>query len=149
MVASMTPPPGHFRVRPARRGDALPIVAMLAEVGAQGSAETVNWIISHPEMEVMVASDQLDKPIGFITFSHRPLLKTGGRSGSIDELNVTQAWRRKGVGRELLKRVVERARVLGVKRLEVQTYGPVTDDVAAFFAKCGFDAASVGVFRLK
>ncbi len=145
----MTPPPIHFRVRPARRGDAAPIVALLSEVGAVADPNTVTWIISHPEMELMVAADQLDKVIGFITFSHRPVLKTGGRAGCIDELNVATAWRRRGVGRELLKRVVERARVLSVKRLEVQTFGAVTEEIATFFKACSFEPANLGVFRLK
>lgn len=149
MVSSPTPPPVAFKVRPARRGDAAPVVALLAEVGAVADPNTVTWIISHPEMEMMVAADQLDKVIGFVTFSHRPVLKTGGRAGSIDELNVASAWRRKGVGRELMRRVVERAKVLSVKRLEVQTYGAVNEAVASFFQKCGFDAANVGVYRLK
>ncbi len=145
----MTPPPIHFRVRPARRGDAAPIVALLSEVGAVADPNTVTWIISHPEMELMVAADQLDKVIGFITFSHRPVLKTGGRAGCIDELNVATAWRRRGVGRELLKRVVERAKVLSVKRLEVQTFGAVTEEIATFFKACSFEPANLGVFRLK
>ncbi len=97
----------------------------------------------------MVAADALDKVVGFITLSHRPVLKTGGRAGTIDELNVAKAWQRRGVGRELLRRVVERAKVLSVKRLEVETYGPVTAELRAFFAACGFEAAEVGVFRLK
>ncbi len=149
MAYSPTPPPTGFRVRPARRGDAGPIVSLLGEVGLAADPNTVTWIISHPEMELMVAADALDKVVGFITLSHRPVLKTGGRAGSIDELNVAQAWRRRGVGRELLRRVVERAKVLSVKRLEVETYGPVTPELRAFFAACGFEAAEVGVFRLK
>lgn len=149
MVASMTPPPTGFKVRPARRGDAAPIVTLLAEVGAVADPNTVTWIISHPEMELLVAADHLDKVVGFITLSHRPVLKTGGRAATIDELNVANAWRRKGVGRELLRRVVERAKVLSVKRLEVQTYGPVNDGVKAFFRACGFDQADVGTFRMK
>lgn len=149
MVASMTPPPTAFKVRPARRGDAAPIVTLLAEVGAVADPNTVTWIISHPEMELLVAADHLDKVVGFISLSHRPVLKTGGRAGTIDELNVANSWRRKGVGRELLRRVVERAKVLSVKRLEVQTYGPVSEEVKAFFRACGFDQADVGTFRMK
>ncbi|MDP2276560.1 MAG: GNAT family N-acetyltransferase [Archangium sp.] len=118
-------------------------------MGLAADPNTVTWIISHPEMELMVAADALDKVVGFITLSHRPVLKTGGRAGTIDELNVAKAWQRRGVGRELLRRVVERAKVLSVKRLEVETYGPVTAELRAFFAACGFDAAEVGVFRLK
>ena len=126
----------------------MPIVALLAQQNITTDANTVTWIISHPEMEIFVAADQLDRPIGFATLSHRPLLKTGGRAASIDELNVATGWQRKGVGRALLAKVVERAKVLTVKRLEVQTYGAATPEVTAFFRACGFDAADVGVFRL-
>lgn len=149
MVSSLTPPPTGFRVRPARRGDATPIVALLAELGVNADPNTVTWIISHPEMEIMVAADALDKVVGFITFSHRPVLKTGGRSGTIDELNVAKAWRRRGVGRELLRKVVERAKVLSVRRLSIETYGPVTEEVSQFFAACGFERTELGVFKLK
>ena len=124
-------------------------MALLAEVGLAADPNTVTWIISHPEMEIVVAADALDKVVGFATLSHRPVLKTGGRAGSIDELNVSKAWQRRGVGRELLRRVVERAKVLSVKRLEVETYGPVSEGVRAFFSACGFESAEVGVFRLK
>lgn len=139
----------NFRVRAARRGDALNIVGLLTEVGAAASTDTVTWIISHPEMEILVAADNLDKAIGIATLSHRPVLKLGGRAASLDELVVTKAWRRKGVGRQLAQRAVERAKVLGVKRLEVQTFGPVDSGTQAFFEACGFTQADVGTFRLK
>lgn len=137
-----------FKVRPARRGDASPIVALLAELGIKSDPNTVTWIISHPEMELMVAADPLDKVIGFATLSHRPVLKTGGRAACIDELVVAQPWRRRGVGRTLLRKVVERAKVLSVNRLEVQTFGAPDEGLAAFFAACGFTRADAGVYRL-
>lgn len=136
-------------MRPARRGDASPIVALLGEIGVAADPNTVTWIISHPEMELLVAADALDKVIGFITFSHRPVLKTGGRAATIDELNVAKAWQRKGVGRELLRRVVERAKVLSVRRLEVQTYAALTPELTTFFKACGFAPAESAVLRLK
>lgn len=138
-----------FKVRPARRGDAQGIVQLLNESGAQADAQTFAWIISHPEMEVLVAADPLDKVVGVVSLSHRPLLKVGGRAATIDELGVARSWARRGVGRELLKRAVERAKVLSVKRLEVQTILGLTDEVDAFFKACGFERAQVGVFRLK
>lgn len=143
------PPTLGFKVRPARRGDAAPAVVILAEVGATTDTHTFQWTISHPEMEVLIAADPLDKPIGLVTLSHRPIMKLGGRAASIDELVVAKAWRRKGVGKELLRRAVERAKVLSVKRLEVQSLGAVTDEVKAFFAACGFHQADVGTFWLK
>lgn len=143
------PPTAAFKVRPARRGDATPIVALLQELGVKSDPTIVAWIINHPEMELMVAADQHEKVIGFATLSHRPVLKTGGRSASIDELIVAQAWQRKGVGRALLRKVVERARVLSVSRLEVQSFSAPSEAVGAFFAACGFERADVGTYRLK
>lgn len=142
-------PPASFRVRPARRGDAQGIVSILNDAGAQADSQTFTWIISHPEVEVLVAADSLDKVIGVVALSHRPLLKVGGRAATIEELGVAKNWMRRGVGRELLKRAVERAKVLGVKRLEVETYQGVTPELEAFFQATGFERANVGVFRLK
>lgn len=137
-----------FKVRPARRGDATPITALMAELGFTGDAATVTWIVSHPEMELLVAADSFDKAIGIVCLAHRPQIRLGGRVATIEELMVTQTWRRKGVGRELLKRAVERARVLGVKKLEIQSLTASSPEAAAFFAACGFVPADTAVFRL-
>lgn len=148
--SSHAPPPlVEYRVRPARRGDACWVVSLLAEEGLSGDAHTVAWIIGHPEMELLVAADGHDKAIGFISLTHRPTLKLGGRAATIDELLVAKSWRRRGVGRELLKRVIDRSRVLSVKRLEVQSLGVPHDEIAAFLSACGFELAQVGLFRLR
>lgn len=120
----------------------------MTELGFSADAATVTWIVSHPEMELLVAADSLDKAIGLVCLAHRPQIRLGGRVASIEELMVTQTWRRKGVGRELLKRAVERARVLGVKKVEVQSLTANAPEAAAFFAACGFMPADSSVFRL-
>jgi GNAT superfamily N-acetyltransferase len=137
-----------FKIRPGRRGDAEPVKALLAELGFSGDAATTTWIVSHPEMELMVAADSFDKVIGFVALSHRPNLRHAGRIATIDELVVAKAWRRKGVGRELLKRALDRAKVLGVKRLEVQTLEDPSEDSRPFFEKMGLRPAGLGVYKL-
>lgn len=145
-----TPPPqSGFKVRAARRGDAVPVVTILGECGAVSDASTYAWVFGHPEMEMLVAADPWDKVIGFVIFSHRPILSLGGRAGTLDELVVTGTWRRKGVGRELLKKAVERARVLSVKRLEIQSQGQPTEGLTAFFRSCGFELAETGIYRMR
>jgi len=139
-----------FRIRPARRGDAEAVKALLGELGYPkgGDAATVNWIISHPEMEIFVASDSLDKAIGVISLSHRPQMRLQGRVASIDELVVTAAWRRRGVGRALVKRAVERAKVLSVKRIELVSHRRRSEAPRAFYEACGLAEADVIAFRL-
>jgi N-acetylglutamate synthase-like GNAT family acetyltransferase len=143
--------PAGFKVRPARRGDAEAMGALLAELGYAGGVDsaTVNWVVSHPEMEVLVAGDGMDRAIGMLTLSHRPQLRTKGRIATIDELVVTEKWRRRGVGRELIKRGIERAKVLTVKRLEVVTHPGFDEPTFAFFQSVGFIQAEARVFRLQ
>ncbi len=127
----------------------MPVVSILGECGAVSDASTYAWVFGHPEMEMLVAADPWDKVIGFVIFSHRPILSLGGRAGTLDELVVTGAWRRKGVGRELLKKAVERARVLSVKRLEIQSQGQPTEGLTVFFRACGFELAETGIYRMR
>ena len=76
-----------FRIRRARRGDMEAIGNLVKELGyAQGSdSQTINWVISHPEIELFVASDSHDKPVGMVTLSYRPQLRLRGRIGTVDD----------------------------------------------------------------
>src|SRR5215467_5805648 len=70
-----------FRVRLARRGDGEQLGLLLAELGHAGAGDTatVHWVLSHPEIEVHVAADGSDRPLGLLSFSHRPQLRLSGR----------------------------------------------------------------------
>ena len=138
-----------FRVRPARRGDGEALANLLTELGYPGAADqaTVHWVISHPEIEVLVAGDPQDKAVGMVSFSHRPQLRARGRVATIEELVVTESWRRRGVGRELLKGVVERARSLSVKHLEVVTHLGRADYLRGFYEACGFEETPSAVLH--
>ncbi|MFZ5470524.1 MAG: GNAT family N-acetyltransferase [Myxococcota bacterium] len=139
-----------FRVRAARRGDAEAIRQLLAELGFPDAADaqTVHWIISHPEMEIYVACDSHDKPIGMLSLSHRPQLRMKGRIATIDELVVTSAWRKKGVGKELLRHALQRAKVLSVKRVELVNKSGRADSAQGFYQACGLSEADAVVFRV-
>jgi GNAT superfamily N-acetyltransferase len=144
---SRPPGPPAFRVRLARRGDGEHLGALLAELGHPGAGDTgtVHWVLSHPEIEVYVASDAQDRPIGLLSLSHRPQLRLAGRVATIDELVVMLAWRRKGVARALMQRALERARVLSVKRLELQLPSLPDEATVAFCSALDFQDAERGV----
>jgi N-acetylglutamate synthase-like GNAT family acetyltransferase len=138
-----------FRLRPARRGDKDAMAALLGELGydAGTDVQTVNWVISHPEMELFVAADAMDRAIGLMTLSHRPQLRLKGRVMSVDELVVLPEWRRQGVGRALIQKATERARSLSVRRIEIAPH-PGNHTVAeAFLAACGFEPVDGRLMR--
>ena len=114
--------------------------ALLTELGHPEGVDTstVHGVVSHPEIEVLIAADPQDRPVGMLSFSHRPQLRTRGRCASIDELVVVPAWRRKGAGRALLQQAIERARVLNVNRLVLVAEGGSDEVSRAFAAACGF-----------
>jgi GNAT superfamily N-acetyltransferase len=111
-----------------------------------GDAQTVHWLVSHPEIELFVAADRADRVVGLVSMSHRPQLRQSGRIATIEELVVTHEWRRRGVGRALLKHAVERAQVLSVKSLQVQAPLDNPLEMAAFCRACGFVPDPVGVY---
>jgi len=117
--------------------------ALLGELGYEAGTDyqTVNWVISHPEMELFVAADAQDRVVGLITLSHRPQLRLRGRVLSVDELVVAPEWRRKGVGRALIQRALERSRSLSVKRIEIAPHPADPEGAAAFLTACGFRPA--------
>jgi GNAT superfamily N-acetyltransferase len=110
-------------------------------------AQTVHWVISHPEIEIFVAADSQDRPVGMVALSHRPQLRLRGRIATVDELVVTETWRRRGVGRALMQQVIERcgARALSVKRLEVSAYA--LEELQSFYQACGFAQVDRMVLR--
>jgi GNAT superfamily N-acetyltransferase len=138
-----------FTVRDGRRSDADGIATLLRELGYPQGADisTVHWAISHPELEIFIAADGRDKPVGLLSMSHRPQLRMNGRIATIDELVVLPSWRRRGVGRALLKRAVEKAKTLTCKRLELVTHRGRGDYVRQFYEACGFTEADSTVLR--
>jgi len=144
--SSPAPTPA-FRVRLARRGDGEQLGLLLAELGHSGAGDTgtVHWVLSHPEIEVHVAADGGDHPLGLVSFSHRPQLRLSGRIATIDELVVLPSARRQGVGRALMQRALERARVLSVKRVDLQLPSVPTEATFRFCEAMGFTDAERGV----
>jgi GNAT superfamily N-acetyltransferase len=83
-----------------------------------------------------------------VTLSHRPQLRVKGRVATIEELVVTESWRRRGVGRELVRHAIERARSLSVKQLEIVTHRGRKEYMRPFYEACGFHELDAAVLRL-
>lgn len=140
----------EIRVRPARRPDREAITALLCEMGYPNVVDpnTFLWVLNHPEVNVFVAVDKIDRPIGMISLSHRPLLIAQGRVATIQEMIVTASWRGQGVGEKLLAAAITHAKGLSAKRIELIAELSTDLDIS-YFERRGFVAAPVAVLRLE
>jgi N-acetylglutamate synthase-like GNAT family acetyltransferase len=142
--------PEGVKIRSARRGDRDAIYRVLSESGVSiepnDQSSTLSWIVSHPETEVLVAVDPLDRPQGLVALSHRPSLHVGGRLAVVESLAVLKGARRHGIGGDLLERAMDRARILGSKAVEITVQG---EGARAFLTNRGFTmtGGEVAVWR--
>jgi N-acetylglutamate synthase-like GNAT family acetyltransferase len=140
----------EFKIRPARRSDREAIAALIREHGYPDGADsnTMFWVLNHPEIDVFVATDNLDRPIGFVSLSHRPQLRLRGRITTIDELVISEAWRNKGVGSRLLEAAVSRAKALSSRRVQLTTHLSRETFHRSFYERNGFVEIDCATLRL-
>jgi ribosomal protein S18 acetylase RimI-like enzyme len=76
--------------------------------------------------------------VGFINVTVRKTLLHQGLSGLIDELIISEKYRRKGIGKQLIVTTIERCKQLGCCEVEVSTE-KTNRKAAEFYRKCGFE----------
>jgi len=106
------------------------------------------WVLNHPEIDVIIAADNLDRVIGFVSLSHRPQLRLRGRIATIDELVVAEGWHNKRVGTKLLAAALARASALSVKRVEIHTHKGRASYRRSFYERNGFVEIDSVILRL-
>ncbi len=116
--------PTDFKIRQARRGDRAGLAELLRDYGYPNAADsnTMLWVFKHPEIDLFVAVDAADRPVGYVSLSLRPQLRLCGRIATIDEFIVDAAWMARGVPEALLQAVLDRARGMAAKRIELATH---------------------------
>jgi|Deesub1362A_J573_1020465.scaffolds.fasta_scaffold00654_8 GNAT superfamily N-acetyltransferase len=80
--------------------------------------------------------------VGFINFTVRRTLLHIAPSGLIDELVVTENYRNKGIGKQLINAAIEKCRSIGCCEVEVSTESANTVAIE-FYKKCGFEKKGV------
>jgi GNAT superfamily N-acetyltransferase len=142
--------------RPARRTDVPIIVRMLAEdeLGAQrerfetplplayyAAFETIQ---ADPNQELIVA--ELDgEVIGTLQLMYLPSLSyQGGTRAQVESVRVAQGLRGKGIGAEMMKWAIERARQRGCHMMQLTSHKSRTD-AHRFYEKLGFTKSHIGM----
>ena len=98
-------------------------------------------LMEHPHSFLIVAKDG-DSVVGFINFSLRQTLLHRGPSGLIDELIITQDYRGRGVGWQLVEAAFEKCGELGCCEVEVSTEKS-NEEAREFYKRCGFQEDAV------
>lgn len=72
-------------------------------------------------------------------FVERKFIHGGGKVAHVEDVVVDEAWRNKGVGSDLVGRLVEEARKAGAYKLVLGCL----NEAAGFYERCGLRAAAV------
>lgn len=101
----------------------------------------LHHIIDDPISHVLLAKASKDT-VGLINFTTRNTILHIAPSGLIDELVVAKPYQGKGIGRKLIKAVIEKCRELGCCEVEVSTER-INKKARAFYKACGFKEDAV------
>ncbi len=114
-----------------RGGDPYLDTLILLSIGEQGAG--LRAIL------VALVAEELVGTVALVRTHPDPDLADGDQSGYVEALEVREGWRRRGVGRDLLARLADRAVQGGLSRLTVMVE-PGNHAALTFFAQVGFAA---------
>ena len=138
-------------IRPARNHDGRRIFNFLCELGGRLLDQQefeINYrvCLSDNNNIYLVAADPNNDAIGYISCHGQILLHHGGMVFEIEELFVMEPYRKKGVGKLLLKGLDEYLAKRNYVMLEVTTNKHRTETIA-FYAASGFEETHVKFTR--
>ncbi len=90
-----------------------------------------NENIDNPNHLYLIAESEFEK-IGFITFHTQGLLHHCGIVGEIQEFYIISNYRNKGIGRQLMEKVMSYANQNKLKSIEVTTNRKRLDNIAIY-----------------
>jgi PhnO protein len=82
--------------------------------------EIFNENIANPNNLYLIAENE-NEVVGFISFHTQNLLHHNGRVGEIQEFFINQKYRGKGIGRQLIEKILQYAEEHKLKSIEVTT----------------------------
>jgi GNAT superfamily N-acetyltransferase len=150
------PEPQQVRFRSAKRGDILAIVAMLAEDKLSAQRErferplpgayyaAFEAIAADPNQELIVA--ELDgEVVGTLQLMYLPSISYQGRTrAQVESVRVLERLRGHGIGAEMMKWAIERARQHGCHLMQLTSHKSRAD-AHRFYEKLGFTASHIGM----
>ena len=164
-AASLTPDPAAqeqsaWRVRPAGSADIVGVAAAVAELLRELGApppppaamqQATQTLLEDPDSGALLVAEARGRLVGVLSASWQVAMHVPGRYGLIQDLWVESSWRGQAIGAALLEGLDQRARELGVSRLEVglpkETFAGL-EATAAFYSTGGFEPLGPRMRRL-
>ena len=144
-------------IRPARREDISPIVAMLADDPLGGPRERIEDPLPQsyfaafealqrdPNILLVVAEDGEGAVVGCLQLCILPGLSSQGASrGLIEDVRVATPCRSRGIGERLVTWAIAEAQARGCKLIELLTHH-TRFDAQRFYKRLGFEPSHVGM----
>ena len=126
------------------KNDLPALVRLTAELGYPDSEEEIRnrlEIISHSKDHNIFVAINSENVVGLMSFHSLDILYGAGKLGRITALVVTEIERGKGIGRMLVSKAEELARISGCKRLELTSNNRRTE-AHKFYERLGFEGSS-------
>lgn len=133
-----------LEIRQATAADISVLVDLMADFYAEASfaldhewaARSFTALLADPARNAAWIAWLGGKPVGHVVLCARHSMEFGGLDGSIDDLYVRPAARRRGIGHALLERLVAHARAQGILALHVEV-APDNAAAQALYASLG------------
>jgi ribosomal protein S18 acetylase RimI-like enzyme len=139
----------QVKIRPARPNDASAAGGLMAQLAQHtrghidpGVQNRFRAMIELPQYAIFMAEDEVGRVIGLLSASQRWTLWHTGPCVLIEELVVDEGARRQGVGRALIRAVLDWARAQDCSEVEVSTDHDNTD-AQAFYRRLGFQSEAL------
>lgn len=130
-----------LEIRQATSADIAVLVDLMADFYAEAdfaldrdwAARSFTALLADPQRNAAWIAWLAGKPVGHAVLCARHSMEFGGLDGSIDDLYVRPAARRRGIARALLERLIAHARAQGVLALHVEV-APTNAAAQALYA---------------
>ena len=141
----------NYKIRPATLADQETIyhfICHLEEISFERESfmDRFKHNLGRQENIYLVATNEVEEPIGFISAQGQSVLHQEGRIFEIQELYVARNWRGLGIGKLLIESLQEKLHKTKAGGLEVSTHAKRTE-VRRFFSKMGFTANHIKLLK--
>jgi ribosomal protein S18 acetylase RimI-like enzyme len=121
------------------------LLSQLSSSSPKTSLSDLNTVSKHSKL-ILARTKDTERIVGMATLAI--FIVPTGKLGRIEEVVVDKKFRRQGIGKLLVKKLIAEAKALGLKRVDL-TSRPTRTAANKMYQKLGFFSVKTNVYRLK